>query len=139
MTRLEIIAAEVNGDPAGVGYMAPGENGDVTTREIADRMNEPRPGQTVELDSVPSDIAAAAIDLAEFAAATAVHRAYLQLLLTPPTVRIKSVKDYLLTIFGPGSVSRTRLQALLTRTASRAEILGLGHVTTQEVGLALNR
>lgn len=98
----------------------------------ADAMN--RPDKQPDRDSVTSMELMGALDEGEYNSLVARSKTYWGLLLQAGGVAVTPiVKQQLAALFGQGTTTRANLLALLKRTGSRADELGLGRVTPSDV------
>lgn len=127
------LKSEMTNDTAGIGYAAV-PVGPSRDDAVARLINARR--ATIDLlrdDVAPHEILGA-IDLADFAGASAAHRAYLQLVLSAPRVAVTAaLKAALETVFGAGTATRAALPSVFTRKGSRAEQLGWEAVSPSDV------
>lgn len=126
------LASELNLDPQGVGYAPHVANGNNSA--LRKLLNTPGlSGETIERDSLPVEWVRDALDFTEVAGLATTARETLTILLSGAHVTINPrTKSAFAQIFGAGTTSRTNLQALVNRQASRAEVL-FGHGT--QIGL----
>lgn len=117
---------ELAQDPLNRGYAG------MDDVQAADSLNAS--GRDVDRDSVTGGEIAASLVRSELAAISAAERAYVFALLSCQAIPLTAnFKTELGAVFGPGSATRANVLTLLKRTGSRAEELGLGHVTTSHV------
>ena len=123
---------EILNDPAGLGYAGK------TDGQIADLLNAPGWG-FINRDVIPTYEIFDAIEPSEYGALTAEKKTLLHAILAMGTVDIRgsNLKKALSSMFPDGTVTRDNLLALQKRPASRAEVLGFGHVTHSDVAKAL--
>lgn len=128
--NLQTLKTEITTDPNTVGYSQMDDSA------IADSLNAP--GPQVDRDSITGGEIASAVDLAEWKALTNVlDREYVTALMSVDSIPLtQNFKQNVAGLFGAGSETRANLLALLKRTGSRAEELGLGRVTPSDVANA---
>lgn len=135
------LATEINTDPTGLGLVALRDAG--SDQAIADALNLARATITVNRNDISAKELMAAVVLAEYTALTQASRDLWQALLTiaPLDAQDTQTKATVAAIFGAGTTTRTNLQALATRTGSRAEQLwGTGtRIQALDVSRALAR
>jgi hypothetical protein len=136
------LAAEVNNDPSTLGLVALKTAG--SDQAIADALNLVRATITgINRNDISAKELMAAVVLAEYTALTQANRDLWQALLTiaPLDAQDTQTRTTVGAIFGTGTTTRTNLQALASRTGSRAEQLwGTGtRVTALDVSRALAR
>lgn len=127
------LAAEIQNDPAGVGYaafIAAGEMGN-----LRDAINTPRAGTNVGRSVIPAHEFVNAIDAAEFAAITPELREYFTFVVSAGEVQVGggAVREATRTAFPNNSASKTALRGLWDRRASRAEFVVGQEVTLEDV------
>lgn len=117
------LKAEILADPAGRGYAPYVADGNHAA--VARLLNQPLAASLVRA-SVPTADLLAAVDWGEYAAATAAQKEAFARLTSQPTVIPRApVRNLVNTMFGAGSATRPRLDALVNlATSSRAEQLG---------------
>lgn len=140
MLSLTALKAEVQSDPAALGYGAPLAAGNHTA--IADLLNDPAKGGTMARGPVPSYQIASLVDPADFAAiALATSREWLTFVLAAGQVDTSApiIRQQFAALFPAGSATRTALVAFADRACSRAEKLsGIGvTITAARVAEAL--
>lgn len=141
MINLGELQDEITTDPAGVGYAPFVASGNHSA--IAALLNADDPGAaTVDVDTVSVQRMQAQVDATEYLALTAAQRDLWGIIIAlTDSVPVSNAKlqSQLTAIWGPGTSTRASLIALLTRTATRAEVLwGSGtKVTAGMVGDAL--
>lgn len=133
------LKAELLTDPAAIGYAALLAAG--SHNRVADALNLPRVGQSVQRSVVATWEIVEATVPAEWAALTAAERQRYQTLTALGTINVQgpNVRSQFAAMFGAGTTTRTNLLALQSRQGSRAEALfGEGErVTAEQVALAL--
>lgn len=123
---LQALNDELTTDPLGFGYST---MGDV---KASDRLNQPE--RDVDRDSVTGGEIAASLVKSEVAALTVGEREYVFSLLASDSIPLTdNFKSVLGGLFPGGSSTRANLLAILKRTGSRAEELGLERVTPSHV------
>lgn len=123
---LVALKSEITTDPIGRGYSLQSDEA------VADLLNAPT--RMPNRDSITSGELAGAITAADWGTLTAEQKARLQFLVTPPSLQITAhLRQELRDIFPQGKDSRANLRAVLMKTGSRAEELGLGSVTPSDV------
>jgi hypothetical protein len=127
------LAAEINGDPAALGYAA--SVGAGNDQAVADALNLVRAGASFQVSREPIATAFFLSNVAatEFLTLSAVKLAQLQCIVAAQAVDINdaSTQAMLIGIFGNPSATRTNIIAILKRQASRAEVLfGRGAVVS---------
>ena len=126
---LQALKTEVSTDPLGNGYSAMDDS------QIADSLNAP--GRVVDRDSVTGGEIAASSVRTELAALSNAEQTYVRGLWAAGTMPLTAnLRSELGGIFPAGSQTRANLVALLRRTGSRAEELGIGRVTASDVANA---
>lgn len=126
--ELAILKAEITNDPLTRGYAGMDDVAIAKSLAVRDRETDDESFTGGEL--------AACIDIAELAALdTATKRDYLLALIGASTIPNTSTqfRTQLRNIFATGSNSKPRIAALLRRAGTRAEELGLRHVTESDV------
>lgn len=136
------LAAEINTDSTGLGLVALKTAG--SDQAIADALNLVRATITgINRNDISAKELMAAVVLTEYTALTQASRDLWQALLTiaPLDANDTQTRTTVGAIFGAGTATRTNLQALASRTGSRAEQLwGTGtQVTALDVSRALAR
>lgn len=150
LVQLALLAAEVENDPAAVGYAAPLARGDV--EGVAALLAAPTAtAKAVTLGEVPAAAVRACITLEDWRALTDAERAYVALVLAGETVDL-SAGAIDAALVRPGGIweagatragvpltSRPALMRCLQRKPRRAEeVLGVGAVVTHaDVSAAL--
>lgn len=127
------LKAEGVNDPLGLGYAV--HFGTGNDQAIADLLNTPRQGATVNRTIVPAWEVVNAVVPAEYAALTATYRDYLTFVVSATEVQLGGggVRDGLGAVFPAQSATRANLLALLTKQASRAEqLFGFGVTITPD-------
>lgn len=135
---LLVLKQEITIDPAGVGYASAG--GDHV--KLARLINKP----TRQVDSNeqrPTSSLLSILNPQEVITAVAMpaKAEMLQMICSMPTISFadKKLKAWMVTIFGPGSETLIAFNKLTKRSGTRAEELGLGHVTESNIADALLR
>lgn len=138
--QLIALASEINTDPKTIGYA--GKN----NIQVAALLNTPGIGTTpgkVNNGVMPVQKLLNAIDGVELDALTTGKKMTLQIYFSSGSIDTgnQNVRDGLAAVFAPGTASRTNLQAIVDRSATRAEVLfGQGFVIDQrDVSAALGR
>jgi len=134
------LATEINTDPKALGY-SPGTK---TNAQITTIINTAgASSETIDSGVVQGHQIVGAIVQADYALLSAAQVSQLTIWLSPPFVDTSSanVRAVFAALFGAGTQTRTNLQALTQRAASRAEILfGRGTVVlVEDVSAALAR
>jgi hypothetical protein len=126
---LVALKAELTTDPLARGYANMDDEAAAVSLNTKNRQ--------ANRDTLETGLLLASIVLSEFTALTAAQKQYLQLITAAPSLPLTStLKTELGSIFPAGSATRTNFTALLKRTGSRAEELGLGNVTCSDVANA---
>ena len=130
------LKAEIQNDPAALGYAAHVTSGD--DQGIADLLNAPKGGVTVGRGTVAAHEVVDCIDGAEYAALSATAKEYLRMVVSAGTVHLGdgATRAALKTLF-PVGVTRTALIALADKTGSRADELGWPTISDDDVSRAL--
>ena len=117
---------ELTTDPLGRGYSG------MTDEAAADSLNTPN--RQPDREALDSGLLVASIVRSEYDALAAAAKDYLRLVALAQSLPLTvTLKGELGAIFGPGTQTRANLLALLKRSGSRAEELGLGFVTPSHV------
>lgn len=123
---LQALKTELTTDPLSRGYST------MTDEQAAARLNVP--DRQPNRETLDAGSLVASIVRAELAALTANDKDYLRLVAMAQTMPLTvTLKTELGGIFPVGSQTRANLVALLKRTGSRAEELGLGSVSPSDV------
>ena len=139
---LQALHDEIEADPMGIGYKVDSTwKGD---QAIADLINDPTNGATVQRQYVDPQEIIEQIALVDWETITASQRLYIQLL--PSLTVISAVQDgtevrnNLLAIFGAATATRANLIGVVEKAGSRAEVLwGEGTtISVSQVGYAAN-
>jgi hypothetical protein len=128
---LVALKSELTTDPAALGYAGKSHE------DQAVLIN--RPQRTVNKAQFEGADLASCLDPVEFAALTAVQRTWLQMLTTANgmlTLYV-SLRQDIRAVLATATKSLAKFNQTINRTASRAEELGLGSVTTSDVADAL--
>lgn len=123
------LKAEIQNDPTARGYAVPYAAGN--DQAVADLLNAPRAGATVNRTLVPAWEFVNAMVASEVNAIPTAAREYLLLVASANEVQLGGggVRNALTVIFGAGTTTRANLIALLTKPATRSEELsGLGAI-----------
>lgn len=135
------LAAEITTDPTSLGLVALRDAG--SDQALADALNLPRAGITVNRNDLSGRELLNAVVLSEYTALTQANRDLWQALLTiaPLDATDTQTRTTVGAIFAAGTTTRTNLVALSTRPGSRAEQLwGTGtRITALDVSRALAR
>lgn len=124
--NLATLKTEVTTDPLARGYST------MSDEQIADSLNTGN--RTADRDTLTGGMVMSSIVRSEFAALSAADKQYIQLIVSCGEMPITTtLKTEFGAVFGAGTATRTNLVALLKRTGSRAEELGLGNVTPSNV------
>lgn len=103
-----------------------------TDEQIAEALNAPN--RTADRETVTGGMIAASVVRAELAALSNADQNYIRTLISAGEMPITAqLRTEFGAVFGVGTATRTNLIALLKRTGSRAEELGLGYVTPSHV------
>ena len=123
MSSVDALIAELFSDPLARGYAA------MSAKDAAASLNAKNRQRNRDL--VPVSDILDAIAWSEYDAASAAHKARLNLIMARDRVNANSanVKQAFLDAFAAGSATRAALIALLVETVSRATELGLSTVT----------
>lgn len=136
---LAALKYELQTDPAGLGYAPHVASG--ADAILVQLLNEPRAGVSVNAGVVGAADVVAAIDQAEYMAIIDPGaREYVRLVVTPGLVDLgqgSKARVGLLALFPVGTATRAALVKLVTREASRAEFLGFGPVSDDDIATAL--
>lgn len=117
---------EITTDPLALGYV--GKNDE----EVADLLNKTQ--RPVDRETLDGGLLVASIVRSEYAALSATDKDYVRLVALASSIPLTAtIKTELGQVFPAGSQTRANLVALLKRTGSRAEELGLGFVTPSHV------
>lgn len=107
----------------------------------ADALNVIRPALTIRRDIIPAYELFEAINAGEYSGLTATERQRLQTILGMGQVNLKgdNTRASLAVMFGPGTLTRAAIIALIDRQGSRAEqLFGSGtRITPADIALAL--
>lgn len=123
---LAALKTELTTDPISRGY------GSLSDEQAAESLNAPN--RQPNRESLTGGMLAASIVRSELAALATADQNYVRALLPCGDIPLTAtIKTELGSIFGVGTTTRTNLLALLKRTGSRAEELGLGFVTPSNV------
>lgn len=133
--QLQVLADEINNDPLAFGY------GTLKDSEIADKLNALNTGRTVPNDTeIPTWQIFSKFVASDYINALLDNRKaqILSHVLSMGVVQAgdNNLRDALIEVFGVGSQTITNLIPLRTRTASRAEELGLPRMTPSDVANA---
>lgn len=127
---LAALKAEIQTDPLLLGYSSA-----TTTQGILDIINDQTPAYPVTIPTEDLDIpdVAAVIDPGEFSALGEYDKQWVIMFINQPAeVPLKPLQAKFLSLFGPGSNTRTAVLALRDTTGSRAEVLfGKGTIITR--------
>ena len=125
---LQKLKSELATDPVAMGYSGK------TTDQIVTLINDPTK-RTIDRTIVPAYEVINATVPAEWAALTADEKTRYSTLTGAGALDVTNanVRAAFAAMFGAGTTTRTALVALQTRTGSRADELGLGPVTRQDV------
>lgn len=127
--NLAILKTEITTDPLTRGYSG------MSDEQIAASLNTPN--RQADQDSLTGGMVMASIVRSEYANLTANDKQYVQLLISCGTMPITAqLKTEFGAVFAAGTGTRANLLALLKRTGSRAEELGIGFVTPSDVANA---
>jgi hypothetical protein len=128
---LVALKSELTTDPAGIGYAGKSHE------DQANLIN--RPQRTVNREQFSGADLASCLDPVEFAALTAVQRTWIQMLTTAngSLTLFASLRQDIRAVLATATKSLAKFNQTINRTASRAEELGLGSVTTSDVADAL--
>lgn len=128
--NLQALKSELTTDPLGRNYAGMGDEAAAVSLNAADR----QPDQ----ETLTGGMIAASVVRSELAAlSAAADRDYVRTLMQAGEMPLTAtLKSELGAIFGAGTGTRSNLLALLKRPGSRAEELGLGHVTASDVANA---
>lgn len=127
--NLQDLKDELTNDPLARGYSGMGDEA------AADSLNAP--DRQPNRETLDAGLLVASIVRSEYAALQAAEKDYLRLIAMAQSLPLTAtVKAELAAIFGQGTTTRANLLALLKRTGSRAEELGLGRVTPSDVAKA---
>lgn len=126
---LVALKQELTNDPLNRGYAS------MTDAQAADNLNlGDRQPNREELDS---GTLVSSIVRSEWATLSAADKDYVRLIALAESVPITAtLRSELSDVFPQGTTTRNNLRALLKRTGSRAEELGLGRVTPSDVAAA---
>lgn len=123
---LVALKAELTNDPIGRNYASLSDEGVANSLNANDR----QPNR----DTLEAGYLVASIVQAEYGTLSAAQKDYLRLIAMAQTLPLTAtVKQELASIFPANSTTRANLLALMKRPGSRAEELGLGHVTPSHV------
>lgn len=123
---LAALKTEMTTDPLARGYAA---MGDVALSESLNAID-----RQPDRESLSSGLLVSCLDKAEFTALVAADKAYLNLFITASEVPMTTdVRQALRTMFPVGSKTRTNINQATKRPGSRADELGLGHVTPSDI------
>lgn len=124
--QLQVLADELASDPLSRGYST------MNDVEVSDSLNEP--GREVDRSSLDTGLVMSAIVDTEFLALQEAAKEFLSLLVLAQNVPLTdTLKSNLGRIFPAGSETRANLIALVKRSGSRAEEIGLGRVTPSHI------
>lgn len=134
MGLIDILAAELTGDPEGFGYSG------MNNVEAAASLNDTGTGRTLPIDTLTAAQLYEAIDTVEFDALTAAQKTAIDrilglggdVILTPAS----KARAILVAAFGSGTASQIAIVAAVTRTVSRAAEIGLPTVAVGHVQMA---
>jgi hypothetical protein len=123
---LVVLKNEIVNDPLARGYSQMNDEG------VADSLN--KPDRRPDRDALETGQLAASIVQAEYTALTVAQKDYLRMLTTQFVLPLTpAARAELRDMFPAGSATRANLVAILKRTGSRADELGLGRVTPSDV------
>lgn len=127
--NLQDLKTELTTDPLARGYALMSDEQAANSLNTRDRQPD--------RESIDGGSIVAGIVLAEYAVLTASQKDYLRLVCAASSIPIvQNFRREISDIFAQGTESRGNLRALLKRTGSRAEELGLGTVTPSHVAKA---
>lgn len=131
------LRTELQTDPQALGYAPHVASGNHTA--LRKLINEPGlSGETITVTSLSVEAIKDAIVYSEMLALNAQQRDTLIFLLQGSQLNLSNnVKQAFADLFGAGTTSRSNLQALATRPASRAEALFDQSVSLADIGAAL--
>lgn len=127
---LQILVDEISVDPKGMGYSGK------SSQEIMDLLNAVGgSGETVNVGVLDAYLIVNELVVSEFTALSATKRQAIQLVVSAGQVDVSNemVKNLFLNCFEVGSETRDNLIAIATRSASRAEVLGLPTIKKEYV------
>lgn len=128
--NLTALKTEIKTDPAGIGYAGN------THEAIAKLLNTRQ--RTIDAETLSSGVLVSCLDRTEFQALSEADKQYLNLFVTAgDVVMSRNVRQALRSLFPQGSDTRQKINQATKRQGSRAEELGLGHVTESDVADAL--
>ena len=128
------LKTELKTDPANMGYAALMAIGNDVG--LAALLNAPKVGVSVPVGFIPSEQVVAALNGSELNALTAAQKDTLRVYFTPATVDAlpgSAPRTYLLSLFPGGTATRAALVALVDRIGTRAEELGFGSVSSDDI------
>ena len=124
--NLPALKTEVTTDPLARGYSG------MNDEQIADSLNTPT--RTADRETLTGGLVMASIVRTELNALAANDKTYVQAVVNAGEMPITpQLKTELSAVFPAGSGTRANIVALLKRTGSRAEELGIGYVTPSNV------
>jgi len=128
---LVALKSELSSDPAGLGYAGKSHE------DQSILINKPQ--RTVNRGEFTGADLASCLDPVEFAALTAVQRTWIQTLTSAygSLTLYASLRQDIRAVLGTSPKSLAKFNQTINRSASRAEELGLGSVTTSDVADAL--
>lgn len=122
MISATALKSELQTDPTSLGYAALLTAGNHSA--LADALNLVRAGISIQLVEVASNQARSAFDPADYLAMTANNRTFLNFILTGESLYVSdTVRTWATGAIGNTGGTLARINALLTRTGSRAEKL----------------
>jgi len=123
---LQALKNELTADPLARGYSG------MSDEEAAASLNAN--GRQVDRTSITGGEIAASLVRAELAALTAGEQNYVRALIGADSIPLTAnFKTEVGAVFGAGTATRANIIALLKRSGSRADELGLGHVTESDI------
>lgn len=124
---LQILKNELLNDPEGLGYSGK------TAQQKADLLNGLT--QTMERIIIPTWEILEATVQSEWSALTAAEKQRYQTFVSVGSLNVKgtNVRAAFAAMFGAGTQTRANLLALQNEVVSRAQVLGLGFITSQNV------
>lgn len=137
--NLATLKAELTNDPIARGYAAmtrPTDGGPQPDDEaIAKSLNTA--DRNVDVSIIDGGMLVASVVRSEFASLSAADKQYVQLVAMASQIPLTStVKTELGAVFGAGTATRANMLALMKKTGTRGEELGLGFVTPSDVANA---
>lgn len=127
--NLATLKTELTTDPLARGYAGMSDEAAAASLNAQDR--------TPSRDSLTGGELAASVVKAEYSALSAADKAYFNMLVPSASLPLTAtLKSELGTLFSAGTATRTNLVALLKRTGTRGEELGIGYVTPSDIANA---